>query len=380
MNFSQMTSKERILAAMKGQPLDRVPVQLGITNMFTVLQNNYTGWDIYLNQKAPMWKLVADTQKRFGLDGYLYIGVGAEPDPDVEYHSETVASDSDKVIVRTTMKTPEGSLWSESTYMKNETPTVTRGYIKDENDFKLWLKYSFRPARYQKGNLDEIRAYLGEGGVVGGSAGPVPGFHHLIFSVDGKLENIVYMYQDYPELFEEYVEKAHKAYLSKIEQMMDMGFDYIEMSNSGMVTLSSPSLFREYCLPTLRDASKIIRQAGQLSEVHCCGFAKDVVKACHDETFVDSINPLQEPPMGDCVLAEIKKLYGDTLCLKGNVGVTNPLLMGTPAEVEADVIRCMEAAKENGRFILFSEEGIGAETPVENVEAYVAAALRYGKY
>ena len=36
--------------------------------------------------------------------------------------------------------------------------------------------------------------------------------------------------------------------------------------------------------------------------------------------------------MGDCVLSEIKQLYGDTLCLKGNVGVTNPLLFGTPAD------------------------------------------------
>ena len=32
------------------------------------------------------------------------------------------------------------------------------------------------------------------------------------------------------------------------------------------------------------------------------------------------------------------------------------------------------------RFILFSEEGIGARTPVENIHAYVNAALRYGKY
>jgi uroporphyrinogen-III decarboxylase len=162
--------------------------------------------------------------------------------------------------------------------------------------------------------------------------------------------------------------------------MLNMGFDYIELSNSGMVTLANPSLFRKYSLPTIQAASKMIREAGQLSELHCCGYAKDVVQACHDQTDIDSINPLQEPPMGDCVLSEIKRLYGDTLCLKGNVGVTNPLLFGTPEDVERDVIRCMDAAKENGRFILFSEEGIGARTPVENVEAYVNAALRYGKY
>ena len=51
--------------------------------------------------------------------------------------------------------------------------------------------------------------------------------------------------------------------------------------------------------------------------------------------------------MGDCSLPELKRLYGDTLCLKGNVGVIYPLLEGTPAEVEKHVVRCMDAAKEN---------------------------------
>ena len=76
-----------------------------------------------------------------------------------------------------------------------------------------------------------IKAYMGDNGVVAGSTGSVPGFHDIMLKIDGKLENTVYLYQDYPELFEEYVEKAHHAYLARIEQMLDMGFDYIEMSN-----------------------------------------------------------------------------------------------------------------------------------------------------
>ena len=380
MSFSGMTSRERLLCAMRGLPTDRVPFQLGITNMFSVFLKGYTGWDIYLNNKEPLWKMVADIHRQFGLDGYLYIGLTEEPDPDVQYKSAVVHSDAEKVIVRTTMQTPEGDLWSESTYMKNETPTVTRGYIKDEDDFALWIKYALRPKRYTCPNLPEIRAYMGEDGVVAGSVGGVPGYHNLMMQVDGKLENTVYLHLDYPELFEEYVEKAHRLYLSRVEQAVAMGFDYIEMSNSGMIALGSPEMFRKYSLPTIKEASRIIRQAGSLSEVHCCGPSLCVVKACHDETDVDSINPIQEAPMGDCSLPELKKLYGDTLCLKGNVGVIYPLLEGTPEDVEKHVIRCMDAAKENGRFILFGDEGVSSRTPVENVKAYVDAALRYGKY
>ncbi len=380
MSVSEMTSRERLLATMKGLPTDRVPFQLGITNMFSVLLKGYSGWDIYLNSRVPLWKIVADTQRELGLDGYLYIGVDALPDPDVQYKRETVCSDAEKAVVRTTMQTPEGDLWSETTYLKNETPSVTRGYIKDEKDFALWIKYTLKPKRYTCGTLREIRAYMGENGVVAGTAGGVPGYHDLMLQVDGKLENTVFLHMDWPGLFEQYVEKAHRAYLSRVEQMMEMGFDYIEMSNSGMIALGNPELFREYSLPTIQAASRIIRQAGSLSELHCCGPALCVVKACHDETDIDSINPIQEAPLGDCSLPELKRLYGDTLCLKGNVGVIFPLLEGTPEDVESHVLRCMDAAKENGRFILFSDEGISPMTPMENVRAYVDAALRYGKY
>ncbi len=44
------------------------------------------------------------------------------------------------------------------------------------------------------------------------------------------------------------------------------------------------------------------------------------------------------------------------------------------------MLRCLNAAKAGGRFILFSEEGIGALTPAKNVSRYVAAAKAYGAY
>ena len=53
-----------------------------------------------------------------------------------------------------------------------------------------------------------------------------------------------------------------RRYLSRVEQMVEMGFDYIEMSNSGMIALGNPEMFRKYSLPTIQAASRIIRHAG----------------------------------------------------------------------------------------------------------------------
>ena len=101
---------------------------------------------------------------------------------------------------------------------------------------------------------------------------------------------------------------------------------------------------------------------------------------CEEGIELDSINPLQPPPMGDCDLTECKKTFGKRFCLKGNVGVTEPMLTGTPDDVEKDVIRCLDAAKAGGGYILFTEEGLGANTPFENIRRYVQVGKALGKY
>jgi|LSQX01.1.fsa_nt_gb uroporphyrinogen-III decarboxylase len=376
-----MSGKERILAAMSGQMPDRVPVQLGITNMFSVYQQGLIGWDVYAYQNQPLWRVVADTQRRFGLDGYLYLRPAVKTRPgDPRRESTLTQLDADKLERRTVIHTPEGDLTSAETIMKNESPTVTEGLIKSERDFHLWLKYGLPDdTDYDLASIREPIAYMGQNGTCAGSAS-IPGLHALTDVFEGRLAAATYFITDYPDCLELYREKAERHLLRAVEQVIDAGVDYIELSGSGMLTLSTPGLFRHLCLPFIRKAAAICSQAGILVEVHCCGKARLVVEALYRETAVNSVNPLQPPPMGDCDLAKIKRDFGDRLCLKGNVGVTHPLLFGTPDDVERDVLRCLEAAKAGGRFILFSEEGIGAQTPAENVMRYVSAAKAYGAY
>ena len=96
------------------------------------------------------------------------------------------------------------------------------------------------------------------------------------------------------------------------------------------------------------------------------------MEVCAEETDLDSINPLQQPTMGDVDLAEAKQAYGDRRCLKGNVG--------TPEDVGQDVLRCLEAAREGGGSILFTEKQLGRDTPFDNIERLIAVAHEYGRY
>jgi len=368
---------------MKGGTPDRVPVQLGILSIAPIFaKSNF--WDIYLNNKFDLQKLMVEMVRTFAMDGYLYTRIGAQiKDNPVSCRSEVTSRDSDFVVKKTVWTTPEGDLWSERTFPRNEVPTTTRGMIKNEEDFKLYLQYMLPDPEkhiWDTEPIDRAKMMLGEDGAVAATVPSLPGLHSLINIFDGKLQQATFFVMDHPELIEEYRRKQEAILLATLERCLEAEPDYVEISASGMLTLSNPELVRQLCLPTLKKALALCSQAGIPSELHCCGKEMKVMEMCAEETELDSINPLQPPPMGDCDLAECKKRFGKRFCLKGNVGVTKPMFLGKPDDVEKDVIRCLEAAKEGGGYILFTEEGLGSNTPFENIRRFVEVGKRRGQY
>jgi uroporphyrinogen-III decarboxylase len=62
----------------------------------------------------------------------------------------------------------------------------------------------------------------------------------------------------------------------------------------------------------------------------------------------------------------------------GNVNPSDPLVLGTPGDVEAAARKVIEATGGQGLF-LSSGCAMGRNTPPENMRALVAAAAKYGK-
>ena len=85
-------------------------------------------------------------------------------------------------------------------------------------------------------------------------------------------------------------------------------------------------------------------------------------------------------PMGDCDLAELKRLYGDKIILKGNLHTTEVMLRGSVDDVIAASKKAIDDAAEGGRFILSTGDQCGRDTPDENLHAMVETARTYGKY
>ena len=381
MSADTMTPKERILCAMRGGTPDRVPVQLGIMTIAPRMAKD-PGWEVYYHGKHNLHEMMVQMVDEFGFDGYLYSGVGGKADPrdQRKWSREVIRKDADLIVVRDSCETPEGTLWQEVSYPPLDPPTPTRGWIKTVEDFKLYLKYfHFESYDFDPEPLQRHKALLGDKGAVAASVA-MPGLHTMIGMFDAKLEGATYFVMDHPDLMEEFVARQERYILARLAASLEAKPDYIEFGNSSMLTLSTEEWVRKYTLPTLKKATHMCRQAEIPSELHACGKARLLVEMAANETDLSSINPLQPPPMGDCDLAEIKRTFGKRLCLKGNVGVTEPMLTGTPDDVEKDVIRCLEAAKEGGGYILFTEEGLGRETPFENIRRYIQVGKELGKY
>ena len=77
-----------------------------------------------------------------------------------------------------------------------------------------------------------------------------------------------------------------------------------------------------------------------------------------EETEVDVMEPLEEPPGGDVDIAEIKKRYGKKICMKGNINTFEFMLRATPEQVEQ---KARQPSEMGGTFVLIKSD-IGRET------------------
>lgn len=142
-----MTSKERMLVAIShGQP-DMVPVAPDISGMLPTKRAGRPYWDNYLFNNPPVWKLYLDQVKKFGFDGWFIYGSlsGKSKDDKRKFRRVILEKTHDKIVVRDYCETPEGTLWQERVYFRDN-PEVLRpsNWVKDlERDFEIYLKYFF---------------------------------------------------------------------------------------------------------------------------------------------------------------------------------------------------------------------------------------------
>jgi len=376
-----MSSRERMMIALRnGQP-DRVPVAPDISNMIPARLTGRPFWDIYYHEDPPLWRAYLDAIDYFDMDGWFTYGdLGYQAPVTIPEEQQIISQGPERWTVRTTYHTPAGDLTLLTVYPRRDPPTVTEKLVKNFPADWPKLRYLLAaPVSYDPTLFQEQKKALGERGIMCVGAG-TPGFHVYHGYFHGNVEAATYAYYDYPDLFAEMVELDSRRCVRAAEMAIDAGADSILTGGSGSITLQSPAIWRKISLPTLKRVTRLCKEAGVISGVHSCGKERYLVQVCAEETDLDYVNPLEIPPMGDCTLAECKRLYGRRLALMGNLHTTEVMLCGTPQDVRRESLQAILDAGQGGGFVLSTGDQCGRDTPDENIRAMVQAAKEWGQY
>jgi len=97
------------------------------------------------------------------------------------------------------------------------------------------------------------------------------------------------------------------------------------------------------------------------------------------EDGVQILDPVQ-PRCAGMDFYELKRDYGEALVFHGGVDTQEVLPFGTPQDVEADVLRCIDSLGKGGGLLLTPVHNVQADVPPENLIAMCQAAQKFGRY
>ncbi len=376
-----MTPRERMIAAIRNEIPDRVPVAPDMSNMIPARLTGKPFWEIYYFGDPPLWQAYIDAVTDFGIDGWFTYGDMQYQWPGERVEAiEGMRKSSSRWVVRRRARIDAHRYSTETTYYIADPPTLTRKPIGDiEHDWPLIEGLLAPPVGYNPSLLQQQRDALGDLGAFGVSVG-YPGFHSWFGLFQGELMDLSVWYYEKHEWIERLRQLHEQQALAQMEMILQEQPDFVLIGGSGTITLQSPTIARELSLPTIRRLAAMASRAGVPTMLHCCGKERDLVRWCAEETDLDCINPLEVPPMGDCDLAEIKQAHGDQLSLMGNLHTTEVMLHGRPESVERASKEAILAAAEGGGFILSTGDQCGRDTPDAHIFAMLKAAKQYGTY
>ena len=321
-----MNSKERCLAALGGQPVDRLPVFPLI--MFLAADRFKVPYRAYATNGQVLAEAQLALRERFTVDAI------------------TSCSDAFRL---------SADLGGEMFYPQDGTPYLARPLITCQAD----LTRLHRPDVLQPGSrtADRIRAT----GLMACSAGQdclVLGWVDMPFAEACSLcgvSQFLMMLVEQPELAQHILEFLTAVVIDFAIAQLQAGAPMIGAGDAA-ASLVSAGMYRQFALPYEQRVCAAIQGAGGLVKLHICGktshLLKDMVKTGADLFNVDHLVNLQT------ALA----VYGAAgKCLKGNLDPVRDLLQADPHTCQQAAVACMQTAQQaqNARYMLSA----GCEIP-----------------
>ena len=133
--------------------------------------------------------------------------------------------------------------------------------------------------------------------------------------------------------------------------------------------------YREFVLPYSQEIANLCHSKGLGMGYHNCGETNAVIEDLL-ETGCDMISLDTQVNFG-----HLKEVAGDRVPILSNVDVCQTMLLGTPADVEENVKQNLRDGWDSPkRMILSNSCDIPIASPMENIDAMMAAGRKYGAW
>jgi hypothetical protein len=361
-----MTSRERLLAALWGDPVDRIP--------WSPCVDGYFLSSLPTDQKLDEQEF----HKEIGADAMLrHVGVyestapasGGKPgNPRVDTRLQRL----DDGTLRFTHETKVGSLVEELKWNPTSpfVPWFTKRKLQSLEDIKVYM-YALETMSLEP-NPDRFRQAvlrLGDDGLVTAD-GPSSPMEHLINNEMG-LEELTYALADDPDTVEQCFELMHeinlKAYAIVAESEAEVVISYENLST----TLTSPARYERFDQRHCNDYASICRGAGKIYLTHMCGCLTGFAgQLCHADQ--DGFIDVAPTPTGDIAFGEAKTGWAKDKALVGGIDATAFAGLSPEAMrvyVRDRLVEIEDAAGSFHKFILGSGDALPNGAPVPVVRA-----------
>ena len=314
-----MTRRQRLMATLSGDPVDRPPVSFYRLNGLDEKPADPDPFNIYSHPSwQPLLDLTRERTDRIVMRPVMFTGFLPDPIEGLAEEKVTVRNDS-RCTVKT-IKAGNRTLTCRTRRDRDVNTIWTEEHLlKDIGDLKAFLEI---PAHKFSGTPDaspilEAEAALGDSGIVMiDTPDPLCLAAELFSMAD---YTVIAMTE--PDLFRRLLDRfAAVLYLKTeaISSALPGRLWRIYGPEYASPPYLPPRLFRQYVVHYDQPMVDAIHRHGGFARIHSHGNLKDILDAIVSMG-VDGLDPIEPPPQGDVELRLVREQYGRDLVLFGNL-------------------------------------------------------------
>lgn len=305
----EMTRKERLLRAIRGEEIDRIP------------------WSPFL---AYYWGYLSTEIQKKGELAYL-LEMGADPLlrgavrlydttlKNIQVHKKTEGNKRYEIY-----ETKVGTLTKEYTFSANANSWFLTGHpVKTEEDFKI-LQYIVENTLV----TERLKEFEQENKKVGENGLHLPiiglyektAFQSMVEHWCGT-ENLVYALYDYPEVVEECLAIMQTKDLETVQISAKSSADGFIFWEDSSTTNISPGFFSKYTAPEINQWGALLHDNNKLLIHHACGHLKNLLPLMRN-TNIDMVESMSPPPTGNIEIKDAVQLLPEHIGIIGGIEPT----------------------------------------------------------